>query len=71
MSDLLLMQKSTFAIYKCCMFRYTVHFILAQDPSVPICNIFHLQMTFFHSVLQTYVLMIVYLIKYREDLFPQ
>ena len=34
MSDLLLVQKSTVAIYKCCMFRYTVHYNLPQGPFV-------------------------------------
>lgn len=34
MSDLLLTQKSTVAIYKCCMFRYTAHYNLPQGPSV-------------------------------------
>lgn len=67
MSDLLLMQKSTAAIYKCCMFRYTVHYNLQQGPFVLYTYYFPLHMTFFHSLLKNDVLRIVDLMKYREQ----
>jgi len=65
------MQKSTAALYKYYMFRCTVHYNLPQDPFFPICIIFPLQIIFLHSLLQNDVLIIVSLIKHREQLFPQ
>jgi hypothetical protein len=71
MSDLLLMQKSIVAIYKCCMFRYTVHYNLPQGPFVLYVYYFSSTNDILSFSPKNDDLMIVYIINYRGEVFRQ